>query len=305
MTSDDSTSQTNTTQSLLRHAVSVARDCHANAIFVYSDALENQQIELDADHDCRLIYITKSSADNHRLSNHRQRYIRVPDVNLSRFGQVKIAMFLALSSNLIQRDDTVVCLTGSSEKHSIDTLFVTKVGDEFDSMAAIGTSEYLPEGVSAEVIDRIVAIAAELGSEGREGKAVGALFVIGDAERVVSLSKQLIINPFRGYSGEERNVLDPALEETVKELSTIDGAFILRGDGIIETCGAYLKTSLRDEEEYSLPRGLGARHHSAAGVTAVTNSVAVAVSESTGTVTIFANGKIVTELEKLRAGTPR
>ena len=50
---------------------------------------------------------------------------------------------------------------------------------------------------------------------------------------------------------------------------------------------------------YSLPQGLGARHHAAAGITAVTEAIAITVSESTGTVTIFRHGLIVTEIEKL------
>ena len=131
------------------------------------------------------------------------------------------------------------------------------------------------------------------------GKPVGAMFIIGDSERVQTLSRQLIINPFRGYEEHERNVLDPALEETVKELSALDGAFIVRGDGVIETCGAYLRVAGPDV--YELPHGLGTRHHAAAGITAVTDSLAVTVSESTGTVTIFRNGTIVTEIEKLRS----
>jgi DNA integrity scanning protein DisA with diadenylate cyclase activity len=112
------------------------------------------------------------------------------------------------------------------------------------------------------------------------------------------MSRQLILNPFQGYEEANRNILDPSLKETVKELSTIDGAFILRGDGVIESCGAFLKTTGQKESE--LPQGLGARHHAAAGITAVTDSIAVTVSESTGTVTVFRGGGLITEIEKPR-----
>jgi len=122
--------------------------------------------------------------------------------------------------------------------------------------------------------------------------------VVGDADRVLPLTRQMILNPFRGYPEEQRNILDESLEQTVKELSGLDGAFIIRGDGLIETCGAYLKTA--GQGEFDLPRGLGARHHAAAGITSVTDSIAVTVSESTGTVTIFRAGRIITEIEKPR-----
>ena len=49
-----------------------------------------------------------------------------------------------------------------------------------------------------------------------------------------------------------------------------------------------------------LPQGLGARHKSAAAVTAATSAVAIAISESTGNVTIFEKGKILFEIEKPR-----
>jgi DNA integrity scanning protein DisA with diadenylate cyclase activity len=159
-------------------------------------------------------------------------------------------------------------------------------------------ADALPPEIRPEVVERIVDIASELDYEGREGKPVGAMFVIGDSHSVTSLSRQLILNPFRGYEEHERNVLDRQLEETVKELCTLDGAFIIRGDGVIEACGAFVKTASQDT--YELPQGLGARHHAAAAITAVTESLAVTVSESTGTVSIFRSGSIVTEIEKLR-----
>ena len=105
----------------------------------------------------------------------------------------------------------------------------------------------------------------------------------------------------RGYAEADRNVLDPRLEETVKELSTIDGAFILHGEGTVNTCGAILKTASQDV--FELPRGLGARHHAAAAITAVTDSLAITVSESTGTVCVFRGGGMVLEIEKPR--TPK
>jgi DNA integrity scanning protein DisA with diadenylate cyclase activity len=110
---------------------------------------------------------------------------------------------------------------------------------------------------------------------------------------------RFILNPFQGYPEEQRNILDPSLEETIKEMSTLDGAFIIRGNGVIESCGTFLKTA--SQEAFELPRGLGARHHAAAAITAITDSVSVVVSESTGTVTVFQGGGIVLDIEKPRS----
>ena len=87
------------------------------------------------------------------------------------------------------------------------------------------------------------------------------------------------------------------LEETIKELAGVDGAFMIKGDGTVISSGTYLKTSALPEDTVS-QRGMGARHQAAAGITFATNCMAVAVSESTGTVTIFRRGQVVTEIEK-------
>jgi len=164
-------------------------------------------------------------------------------------------------------------------------------------MFASSLGEKLTDGVRPEVFERILAIAAQLGNEGREGKPVGTTFVIGDAGHVLEHSEQMILNPFSGHPRERRNVLDPKLEETLKEFATIDGAFIVTGDGYVDTAGAFLRSTVPGVE---LPHGLGARHASAAAITAETKSVAVTVSESTGTVTVYHGGRILIEIEKPR-----
>ncbi|RMF44482.1 MAG: hypothetical protein D6753_02470 [Planctomycetota bacterium] len=293
------------TSSLIRHAIDVAFECNASKFFVYAYTLTDELEAAIARMGERAVLVLQTDQEQDAAELEGRCFVRVPNVRLSRMGQARVALFLAFAKGLIHTGDVVAFLLGEPNGPQFDTLHVTEIGGETEGLLPTGDESYLPEGVRPEVVERVIDIAAELGSEGREGKPVGALFVIGDSERVMSLSRQLIINPFRGYPPEERSVLDPALEETVKELSTIDGAFIISGDGTIETCGAFLKTSLQDEDEYSLPRGLGARHHAAAGITAVTDSVAVTVSESTGTVTVFRGGKIITEFEKLRRASAR
>lgn len=288
------------TSALVNNVERIAEACDAAAVFVYADALDGHELPLPAALKEKVIYVSKTRFEQEAQEERGTRFIRVPNVSLTRLGQVKIAVFLALSRGIVHRGDIIVCLTGVPASGTLDTLVITEVGAESEIFASPRGEEQLPLGILPQVVERVIDLAVELGSEGREGKPVGTLFVVGDAERVRSLSRQLILNPFQGYPEDKRNVLDPALEETIKELSTIDGAFLITGEGVIVTCGAYLKTSWPDEAGYGLPQGLGARHHAAAGITAVSDSIAVAVSESTGTVTVFRNGHIVTEIEKPR-----
>jgi DNA integrity scanning protein DisA with diadenylate cyclase activity len=213
---------------------------------------------------------------------------------------VKIAVFMALTKGLVSRGDLVVCLSGFTSSGTLDTLVVTEVGSEFEMLAPLESEEEPSLDSGPEVIERVLEVATTLGNEGRERNPVGAIFVVGDASRVLSMSRPLILNPFRGHPEEKRNIMDKAFEETIKELSTIDGAFVVRGDGVVESCGVLLKTA--GQEAFELPRGLGARHHAAAGITAVTRATAVTVSESTGNVMVFRGGKAILEVEKIRLG---
>ena len=89
--------------------------------------------------------------------------------------------------------------------------------------------------------------------------------------------------------------MDPFLEETVKEFATIRGAFVIRGDGVFMSAGVFLKP---EKVAAELLAGLGARHTAAAAITATTAAVSVVISQSTGVVSVFRNGKRILALEK-------
>jgi DNA integrity scanning protein DisA with diadenylate cyclase activity len=162
--------------------------------------------------------------------------------------------------------------------------------------------EPLPSDIRPAVFERVLSIAGELGLEGREGRPVGTVFVLGDTERVMSQSRQLVINPFHGYPESERNVLDTRLEETIKEFSALDGAFVIRGDGVVLSAARYLVPQEKALEP--LPQGLGARHEAAAGITTTSRAIALCISHSTGTVSIYRHGYLVTEIQKPRSRAP-
>jgi diadenylate cyclase len=288
------------TRSLVAHVGSIVASCGARAVLVYADALEEEGLSLLEGSRCEVICVTKTPRQEKQQEAKGTRFIRVPDVPLSRLGQVKIAVFIALTHGLLSRGDVVVCLSGFTASGTLDTLVVTEVGSEFEMLAPLEPEQEPTLDSRPEVIERVLELATALGNEGREGKPVGAIFVVGDTSRVLSMSRPLILNPFRGHPEEDRNIMDMGLEETIKELSTIDGAFVVRGDGVVESCGVLLKTA--GQEAFELPRGLGARHHAAAGITAVTKATAVTVSASTGNVMVFRGGKAILEVEKIRLG---
>jgi DNA integrity scanning protein DisA with diadenylate cyclase activity len=124
---------------------------------------------------------------------------------------------------------------------------------------------------------------------------VGTIFMIGDTKNLLPLSKQLIFNPFRGYPDSRKNIRDPRLKESICEFAKIDGAFILKGDGVVRSAGRLLHIPARSKVQ--IAEGLGSRHNAAAYITKKTDSIAVVVSESTGVVSVFIKGRIIFHLE--------
>lgn len=287
------------TQSLLDAAGNLARSCEASAILVSVEALRNRILPLPQRRRPRVIHVTRAAVTDATDNGRDAVVLRVPDVPLTRMAQVRMAVFLALSQGLVAAGDVLVCLTGPPDGGTLDTVAVVDVGEEF---AASLSGPLLPADLRPEVLERVVSIASQLGSEGREGRPVGAVFVIGDTPRVLAQSRQMILNPFRGHPEDHRKIGDPGLDETIKELSILDGAFVIRGDGVIEACAVCLE--VEHPEHCDLPRGLGARHYAAAAITASTDSIAVTVSESTGAVTLFRSGRIITTLKRPRPSGP-
>lgn len=285
--------------SLLEAAGRICAQIGARALFVHADALKGlEQLERLPREVER--YVTTCSAELHEaLVGRGCRAIRLPELALGRLDIIKMGVLIALSEGSITKQDTIVCLSGLAENGQIDTLMVFRLDREKEMFQ---TSEVpnAVDGIDPKVFETVLSLSLELAAEGREGKPRGALLVLGDHELVLQYSRQLVINPFHGYPEEQRNILDPTLRETIKEFSAIDGAFVIRGDGVIEAAGRHLNAAPRAD----LPLGLGSRHMAASGITEVSAATSFAVSESTGTVSVFKDGKILMQISKSQPAQP-
>jgi DNA integrity scanning protein DisA with diadenylate cyclase activity len=147
-------------------------------------------------------------------------------------------------------------------------------------------------GVPPETLKQLIILAIEIAREGREGKKIGTLFTLGDVEAVLDKSKCLILDPLLGHPDEDKSIFDYNMRETVKELAALDGAFVVRDDGVVVSACRYLDAS---SHGIALPLGLGTRHMAAASMTRETGAVGVLVSESS-MVRIFDEGEIISEI---------
>jgi diadenylate cyclase len=105
-----------------------------------------------------------------------------------------------------------------------------------------------------------------------------------------------------GVCSKDRNIHNPSFFETLREFAALDGAFVISEKGVVESAGTYLDAPLK---RGVLRRSLGSRHAAAAAITAVTHAIAIAVSASSGTVTVFHEGRAILELEKTRTSPHR
>lgn len=205
------------------------------------------------------------------------------------FAQAQEILVSAFVNGSIDPDDRVLVLACEHPMIRFLTVFDLTVSSEFTRMR-----EELADRADLNVVEKVLQLAMQLAGEGREGKAVGTIFILGDTSKVLKNSRQVVINPFQGHEEAERNVTDTATWETVKEYAQVDGAFIIRGDGIIEAAGRYVDV----DRSVDLPSGLGGRHLAAASISRTTKAIAIAVSAS-GAVRLFKNGEVLLEIGRV------
>lgn len=283
---------------MFREAERVAHGAGCSAIVVFGDTFIGGLQPGVLRSKLKTILVTRTALELGDSNDTRfNETIQVRSFSNQRLAQLRSAMLVALTRGVVTFTDRICCVGGITGSNQFDTLVVVDIEREFQTLLTGSTADLLPADVKPEVLERVIAVATELAVEGREGRPVGCLFVVGDITRVGSLSKPLVLNPFFGYKEEDRNILNPFMDETVKEFSSIDGAFVIRGDGVVESAGSLIQAMDSTQE---LPSGLGTRHAAAAAISVAANCISIVVSSSTGQVTLFRRGVMLPLTEKRR-----
>jgi diadenylate cyclase len=147
-------------------------------------------------------------------------------------------------------------------------------------------------GIDRAILEQVITLAVEIAREGREGRKIGTMFTVYDADAVLQRSKCLILDPLLGHPDHVKRVDDHSLRETIKELAQLDGAFVVDHNGVVVSACRYLNAF---SEGIDLPLGLGSRHMAGASISKKTRAVAVVVSES-AIVRVFDQGELVSEI---------
>lgn len=222
-------------------------------------------------------------------------FLNMPDAPV--YERLTQALLDGVADECFSAGATIVAAYSGFEPGMIDSLSLIHL-DEHLGRLTVRDLRQIKTKVPLEVLKLVVDLAVEIGREGREGKPVGSLFIVGDHRKVLTYCHPMGFDPVRGYSRQERRLLDAKVREGVKEIAQMDGAFIVASDGTVVASAQHV--SAPSVPEMSLPKGMGARHWAAAEVTKATNAIAIAISESNGSVRVFQKGEIVLRIEPFR-----
>ena len=209
------------------------------------------------------------------------------------YDRITSAILESVAVDHFAHGSKIIALYSGFDNTILDSLSVINLGEHLDRLSGKDLRK-IETKVPLRTLKAVVDLALDIGRDGREGKAVGTLFVVGDTKNVLRVSKSAGFDPVRGYKCKERTLFDPRVREGIKEVAQLDGAFIVSLDGTVVAACRLLDTSTA---MITLSKGLGSRHWAAAAVSRNTNAVAIVVSQSSGTVRIFVNGEVVLRIE--------
>lgn len=286
---------------LVKHAFELAREAGVQKLLLQADEL----VDADALESARgreaILWLTTDRPGALERARGEDRVVEVPDVALTRVGRVKLGLFIALVNGYVRFDEGVLAVSGLHGSRRLDTLVAMSPRRDFPWFRHGELSE-AARAVPIGVLERVIQVALRLGAEGREGKPIGTILVVGDPAEIGRYGRQLVLNPCKGHARRLRQIQNPEFLESLRELAVLDGAIVIDRRGVAESAGTYLDVRAPSTR---VRAGLGARHHAAASITHAADCVALVVSESSGGVTLFYRGRAVLELEREGGGPTR
>jgi len=212
---------------------------------------------------------------------------RSPLRGLGVLGQAKNLIVATSAEGTIDVDDRLLCFINTD----IETVLFT----DMRRTGIVSLRDMIGVNTDIQVLESVIAIAIRIAREGSEGHPAGALFVVGDSERVLLNSEESIRNPFSGYNDKNCYVMEEENWNTIKNFAVLDGAIVINNKGYAISAGRYMYLS--NIRRISIQEGLGGRHLAGASISAATKAIGVVVS-STGVVRVYKDGR---EIYKLNA----
>lgn len=286
---------------LLATARQLVQELPADAVLLLTETQLDWDTVLEHLGGCRLLVAAQDGGLTEKLKEYPG--LTVLDIDpgpTPTQERMSLALLEAVASERLQTGAHVVALYNGIEAMAgapehIDSLSVIHLGEHLERLTARDLRQ-LDTQVPLETLRAVVDLATQIGREGLEGQPVGTMFVVGDTRKVLTMCRPINFNPFRGYSPAERDIRDPKVREQIKDIAQLEGALIIRRDGVAVAACMYIDATA---EGITLSKGLGSRHWTAAAISRKTQAIAVAVSQSSGTVRLFQHGMLVLHIEPM------
>jgi len=278
------------TRALILSAFGLARSLGIKTLVVQADEISDVRLVKSVRADERVIWIARNPKQIPRFDQSKDVILDMPDAALNRLSQLNLALFLAALNRHFGLDEQVLGLSGVTGSGRLDTLIIARPGRDYPWL-----EHHTSEVAITRHLARLLEIALRFAREGREGSAIGTIFVLGDVKALAPHLRQMTLNPLKGHAQGTRSIHDADFVETLREFSAMDGAFVVNRHGLVDSACTYLDAPVGSGR---LSPGLGSRHASALAVTTVTDATAVVISSSSGTVSVYDHGQTVLMLER-------
>ena len=282
------------TRELVTSAFGLARALSIRSVLVQADEITDRLLVANLRATERVIWIARDSSDIPLSDPIKDVVMLMRDVSLNRLSQLNLALFLTALNGIVAPDERVLGLSGVTGSKRLDTLVIAKPARDYPWLR-----RHNDMAISSHLA-RLLEIALQLARQGREGKPIGTIFVLGETSEVAPYVRQLILNPLQGHPEEARSIHNPDLIETLRELAAMDGGFIIGTSGIVESAATYFDAPIG---RIPLTAGLGARHAAALAITAATTATTVVISASSGVVSVYDAGGTVLTLEGVHSAS--
>jgi hypothetical protein len=163
----------------LRNSVEIAREAQCTSVMLFADiAVDTIDVE-EIFGDIRLIRVAQTNPEPDPVfhDSYIELQIKIGPPNWTH--GFRGAILFGITREIIACDEKICCIGCNSMPEVLDTLFVIDVQKEFRPIFT-SNAKLLQCEIKPEVLERTLSIASEIAIEGREGKPVGCLFVVGD-----------------------------------------------------------------------------------------------------------------------------
>ncbi|HSF29521.1 MAG TPA: hypothetical protein VLK82_03485, partial [Candidatus Tectomicrobia bacterium] len=116
---------------VLQTACAIANAVKARALFLCSDSGKHVAMLEPMLETTEIVLVARDSENVEEDWPHVKHLLHVPKINLTRMGQIKIAVLMGLSAGIVSGKDRIVCVAGLPRLHQLDNILVLDLGKEF------------------------------------------------------------------------------------------------------------------------------------------------------------------------------